>query len=293
LTKKIFYWKDVVKLILLILLVLIFSLLMSCDSTVPQIPSQQDASYRIVLIGIGKYQYINDIGSGIPPQEFVDSILGQWKFGEQRKGFDSVAYIYNEKATKANILSQIDSVFSEADEEDVSYFFFGGHGGFKNGESYLCPYDRLPSDMNSVITTSELKNIFDSIKGTKVLILDSCYCGGFIGKGNNLFLEHLLSVFDTVPIEKTTIVGNNFKVLASCRYDEICQTYNYNNLTSGVFTYAFIEGSSNGFPADVNEDTKITLQEIYEYIKNRVLDLGYNQEIQVYPENDAFPIVEY
>jgi hypothetical protein len=273
-----------------------FSLLLSCNSTVPdlpQIPSDQDRTYRIILVGIGEYQYIDDIGSGIPPQEFVDSILAQWKFGNLQKGFDSVTYLYNEKATKTNILNHINTELSNAEEDDVSYFFFGGHGGFKNGESYLWPYDSLPSNMNSVITASELKNIFDSIKGTKILVFDSCYCGGFIGKGNNLFLENLICIFDGIKENKATIVGNNYKVLASCSSSEICQTYSYNNLISGVFTYAFIEGASNGFPADSNRDSIITLQEMYSYIKDRVASLGYSQEIQVYPENDIFPLVEY
>jgi len=288
-----FYRKKVVKLISLILLFLSFSLLLSCNSTIPEIPSDQGRAYRIILVGIGEYQYIDDIGSGIPPQEFVGSILAQWKFGDQQKGFDSITYLYNEEATKTNILNHINTELSNAKEEDVSYFFFGGHGGFKNGESYLCAYDSLPSNMNSMITASELKNIFDSIKGIKVLVFDSCFCGGFIGKGNNLFLENLIGIFNVIKEDKTTITGNNYKVLVSCRSSEICQTYSYNNLISGVFTYAIIEGASNGFPADANKDSIITLQEMYSYIKDRVASLGYSQEIQVYPENDTFPIVEY
>jgi len=273
-----------------------FLFLLSCNSAVPdvpEIPSDQGRVYRIILVGIGEYKYIDDIGSGIPPQEFVDSIMYQWKFGKQQKSFDSVTYLYNEEATKSNIINHIGEELSNTEENDVSYFFFGGHGGFKNGESYLCPYDTLPSGMNSRITASELKNIFDSIKGTKVLIFDSCYCGGFIGKGNNLFLENLIGIFNTTKENKATIVGDHYKVLASCRSSEICQTCNNNNLISGVFTYAFIEGASNGFPADSNKDSIITLQEMYSYIKDRVTSLGYAQEIQVYPENDVFPIVEY
>jgi len=65
-----------------------FSLLLSCNSTIPQNPSNNDRAYRIILVEIGEYQYIDDIGSGIPPQEFVDSILDQWKFGKQQKSFD-------------------------------------------------------------------------------------------------------------------------------------------------------------------------------------------------------------
>jgi len=157
----------------------------------------------------------------------------------------------------------------------------------------LCPYDHLPSNINSGITASELKNIFDSIKGTKILIFDSCYCGGFIGKGNNIFIENIIDTFDVKKENKTTIIGNNYKILASCRSSEICQTYSYNNLISGVFTYVFIEGASNGFPADSNRDSSIALHEMYSYIKNRVASLGYSQKIQVYPKNDVFSIVEY
>lgn len=143
----------------------------------------------MILVGIGEYKYIDDIGSGIPNQEFVDSVLSQWEFGKKKKGFEKITYLYNEEATKTNIINTIKKEFGAAKEEDVSYFFFGGHGGYKNGESHLCPYDCKSSVRSSIITTGELKNIFDSIDGTKILIFDSCNCGGFIGKGNNIFKD--------------------------------------------------------------------------------------------------------
>lgn len=282
------------KIFFIVILFLTTTLLFnSCTPVEHPSPTEQDRIHRIILVGIGKYKYIDDIGSGIPNQEFVDSILSQWKFGRKKKGFEKIAYLYNEEATKANIINTIKKEFGAAKEEDVSYFFFGGHGGYSNGESYLCPYDCKSSAKSSIITTGELKNVFDSIEGTKVLIFDSCNCGGFIGKGDNHCLENFVEIFKDEKKGSTTLTGENYKVLVSCRSNEICQTYGYNGLLSGVFTYALIKGASDDFPADVNRDSVITLQEMYNYIKGQVASLGYSQEIQVYPENDNFPIVEY
>ena len=70
----------------------------------------------------------------------------------------------------------------------------------------------------------------------------------------------------------------------------------------GVFTMALCEGCGyyGSYPADTNLDTKVSLQEAYLYVKSYVAELdaqlpniNITQDVQVYPDNSSFTIVEY
>jgi len=63
----------------------------------------------------------------------------------------------------------------------------------------------------------------------------------------------------------------------------------------GVFTTALCDGCGyyGSYPADTNLDTKVSLQEAYLYIIDWVYSLGVDQDVQVYPSNSNFTIVEY
>ena len=52
-------------------------------------------------------------------------------------------------------------------------------------------------------------------------------------------------------------------------------------------------GYSGSYPADTNLDTKVSLQEVYIYIKGWVFYYGVVQDVQVYPNDSTFTIVEY
>ena len=70
----------------------------------------------------------------------------------------------------------------------------------------------------------------------------------------------------------------------------------------GVFTMALCEGCgySGSYPADTNLDNMVSLQEAYLYVRNWVAELdaqlpyiSITQDVQIYPDNSTFTIVEY
>ncbi len=69
--------------------------------------------------------------------------------------------------TRDNIFAQIERLQSEIGTNDIFIFYFAGHG---NAEGSLVVGDGL-------IETEELLEQLDTIKATKLLILDSCYSG--------------------------------------------------------------------------------------------------------------------
>ena len=142
--------------------------------------------YRALCVGVGDYIYGDDNDLPGPPYD-VDrmiQIFNQCQFGPLNTEFSTINYLKDWQATKSNILQGIASTFSGADNNDVSYFYFSGHGAYGEGfsTSYICPAD-TDGSISSVISVDELESALSAIPGTKVVTLDSCFSGGFIGKG--------------------------------------------------------------------------------------------------------------
>ena len=95
---------------------------------------------RALLIGVGDYKYFPDAYGNIdlqaPPYN-VDMMHDT--LSHSGSGFFSISELMDLQATKAAILNGIATAFSGADSDDVSYFYFTGHGINSSGVSYLCP----------------------------------------------------------------------------------------------------------------------------------------------------------
>ena len=296
--------------LIMIMLIVVFSLILSsCTPTTPanEEQVQNGITYRFLCVGVGEYiNYGSEVDFGeAPPYDLIYQVLSKWKFGPEKVGFSKIDYIADLDATKSNILQEIASTFSEADENDISYFYFGGHGGRYEDIFYLCPAD-MTSLLCSRITVNELEETLSVIPGTKVVIIDSCYSGGFIGKSEDSdeFSDKALKIFNegTIKIfssgqnrERDFLTADCYQVLTSCSYNQICEAFcSFEGNTIGVFTVALLEGCGyNCFPADSDNNGKITLEEAYLYVKDKVFYLGFIQDVQVYPINSTFVFAGY
>jgi len=290
------------------LMILISSLLLhsGCGGTTSPPITVNETIYRAYCVGVGDYVYFPDIYGNTdlsgPPYDVnrICYTLNKCRFGPSNTPFFEIWYITDWSATKSNILQGIASIFSEADYNDISYFYFTGHGIWVNNISYICP---------------TLEAALSAIPGTKVVFLDSCYSGGFIGKRMReiqitkeelaSFNDEIINVFSQAE-SKGLLTTNQYKVLTSCHYYQECiglsPTTPGDFDPFGVFTMCLCEGCGyyGSYPADTNLDTKVSLQEAYLYVKSYVQDLSntypylnIDQDVQVYPNNSTFSIVEY
>ena len=137
------------------------------------------------------------------------------------------------------------------------------------------------------LTPEELEAAFDGISGTKVLILDACNSGAFIGKG--------MTEWDEPPC----FLGDDFKVITSSGAREESWYWSAGEDAKQeerqgafYFTQALCDALSAacGYPADQNHDGSITLKELYDYL---LLNHAASTP-QVYPQNDDdFVIFRY
>ena len=221
--------------------------------------------------------------------------------------FSIINSLKDSEANKKALLNAIDSTFSNTDNNDISYFYFTGHGSRWWNISYLCPADAT-SSIFSLISVHKLENDLSAIPGTKIVILDTCHSGGFIGKGKGetiiskeeleSFNDDIINIFSQAQ-SKALLTTNQYKVLTSCHYYQKCEEIIPSKGNPfGVFTMALCAGCgyfNYNYPADFNGDNKISLQEAYVYVKNWVTqNYGYlQQDVQVYPDNSSYPIIEY
>ena len=262
--------------------------------------------YRALCVGVGDYIQGSDNDLSAPPYDVnkMIQVFNNCKFGSSNTAFSIISYLKDWQATKSNILQSISSTFSGADSNDISYFYFSGHGSLLGGTSYICPAD-ITSYVDSAISVSELENALSSIPGTKVVFLDSCHSGGFIGKGQEevsisqekieSFNEDVVNIFSQNQ-SKDFLTTNQYKVLTSCHYYQSCyELIPQEGDPFGVFTMALCDGCGyNGnYPADTNFNTEVSLQEAYLYVRDWVYGYGIVQDVQVYPNNSSFSIVEH
>jgi len=268
--------------------------------------TQNEVVYRALCVGIGDYIQGSDNDLNAPPYDVdrIRQILQQCRFGTSNTAFSNISYLKDWQATKSNILQSISSAFSGADSNDISYFYFSGHGSSLGNISYICPAD-ITSFADSAISVNELEAALSTIPGTKVVFLDSCYSGGFIGKGEEeikesrekleSFNDEVINVFFQAQ-SKGLLTTNQYKVLTSCHYYQLCwEILPAEGDPFGVFTMALCEGCgySGNYPADTNLDTRVSLQEAYFYVRDWVFSYRISQDVQVYPNNSTFTIVEY
>ena len=306
------------------LMILMSSLLLSfgCGGTTSPPITINETVYRAFCVGVGDYINFPDSYGNIDlldPTYDVNRVrqtLSQCRFGSLPTEFSEIRYTTDWSATKSAILQGITNVFSEADYNDISYFYFSGHGIWENNTSYLCPTEaNYYAPMSIYISVDELETALSAIPGTKMVFLDSCYSGGFIGKGVEeiqiskeeleSFNDEVINAFSQAQ-PKGLLTTNQYKVLTSCHYYQECMGLSPTTPGDfdpfGVFTMALCEGCGylGSYPADTNLDTKVSLQEAYLYIKLYVQDLSntypylnIDQDVQVYPNNSTFTVVEY
>lgn len=223
------------------------------------------------------------------------------------KRFENI--VVTENAKKVEFLEKIKEAFKGANDNDVSYLYYSGHGNNIDGISYICTVDSAKdkeSQIKAWISVDELREALDQVHGTKVLIFDSCNAGGFIGKkveaitsptpsssrSSREFNESIQRAFSTSLGQDHSIgylTTNEYKVLTASSEDEY--SFEDKKEAVGKFTKVLsqVAGINGKILGDNDDDGKISLEEAYEYLEDNVV---YTSHIQAFPRNDKFTLFE-
>ena len=112
------------------------------------------------------------------------------------------------------------------------------------------------------------------------------------------FNDEIITVFSQAQ-SKELLTKNEYKVLTSCHSSQTCLEYLSHPSDGnpfGAFSAVLCVGCgyntySHPYFADNDANNKVSLQEAYLYVESSLVLL--EQDVQVYPTNSIFTIVEY
>ena len=131
----------------------------------------------------------------------------------------SVTKRYN--LTASQILANIPSAFAGADSDDVSMFYYCGHGvtGTSSNSGALYCMDE------SLVLPTALRNALNNVQGTVIVFIDACGSGAYIKSSGltadtakasaNAFNNAIVSAFAGITEKTGELKTSKYKVLTA------------------------------------------------------------------------------
>ncbi len=182
---------------------------------------------------------------------------------------------------KATIQADIAALMGTVDPDSSVLVYFSGHGAADlSGTTYIIPTDEDP------ISSTELLSWLDALPcRNRILILDTCYSGGFVtdtgtldtspqtygvydeGTGGSALLAALGSYSELLASAFQSYDPYTPFVVTAAGSEELSWESSFGGEENGVFTRYFVQAASSG---DLDGNGVVTLQEAYRYAAEKV-----------------------
>jgi Caspase domain len=199
--------------------------------------------------------------------------------GDQQIGDFTVQVVRNEPAHV--ISAQIEELFSESRPDDVLLLHFSGHGlKSESGELFFAASNTRPNRLGSTAVSADFvqRCMRASRSRSVVLLLDCCY-GGAFAQGVKVRAAGDVNVLDSFPQERTGGGRGRAVITASSAMEyafEGDRLSDDQHRRPSVFTGALAEGLATG-DADRDEDGWVSLNELYDYVFDKVREQNPHQ----------------
>ena len=204
----------------------------------------------------------------------------------------------NTDLTLKQISEKVKTFFADTDDDDVSYVFFNCHGGSSGS---------IAIGTNGSMNGAGVRTLLDKyVRGEVVFIIESCHSGNIIGRGlaEDTFAENFISKFKAEESDsrRGELVAGRFHVICSSSMTQLSWTWGgvvgfASQFWSDGLGWNSYSKSAVDLLADADNNSKVTLKELYEYslVKvneemDRAFTDGTTQTVVVYPDNDEFVI---
>jgi hypothetical protein len=199
--------------------------------------------------------------------------------GDPRIGNFAVDVMRNETAHV--IAGRVDDLFAESRPDDVLLLHFSCHGlKDESGELFFAASNTRPDRLRSTSVAADF--VHQCMRSSRsrgvVLLLDCCY-GGAFASGTTVRAAGDVKVLDSFPQDRSG-GGRSSAVITATSSMEYA--FEGDHLADGlhlrpsVFTGALVDGLVTG-DADRNEDGWISLDELYEYLFDKVREQNPHQ----------------
>lgn len=200
--------------------------------------------------------------------------------------------LYDEQATREQILAKLDELAAKISPEDVFIFYYAGHGSMVDNQFYFIPTETLrlydaSSLHREAIEAATLQEKFSRIKALKqLIIMDACQSGGSVE-----LLANRGASEEKAIAQLSRSAG--IHVMASAGSEQFAAEFT--ELGHGLFTYVLIralQGEADGAP----KDGKVTIYELKSFIDDQVPEItrklkGKPQYPYTFSRGQDFPVV--
>ena len=199
--------------------------------------------------------------------------------GDAQIGDFSVQVVRNEPSYV--IQPQIEDLFSESRPDDVLLLHFSGHGlKSESGELFFAASNTRPNRLGSTAVAADFvqRCVRDARSRSVVLLLDCCY-GGAFAQGVKVRAGGDVNVLDSFPQGKSGGGRGRAVITASNAMEyafEGDRLADDQHQRPSVFTSALVEGLATG-DADQDEDGLVSLNELYDYVFDKVREQNPHQ----------------
>ena len=212
---------------------------------------------------------INGRSIGKPHFNKLSSLLNQNKIPNYTYDEKKNTYSYNtddkeladkdkQKEIVDNIYATIDRAFSGNSSNDISFFYYSGHGITPNSKwnsgipigYYNGAFELFSSKDNEKIMYDDLLKKLASYEGRIVVIMDCCYSGCIIERAKKCLSPHTLQKFLFITsADKNSVVTNG---------------------TFSKHMYNFLSNYSKYQKYDANKDGGFSLNETMKYLQKKM-----------------------
>ena len=158
--------------------------------------------------------------------------------------------------------------YRDCRRDDLTLLYFTGHGlKDEDGRLYLAMSNTHRDDLLfTALPAEQLDQAMNSGRSRqKVLVLDCCYSGAFPA-GRIAKADTEVHALDTLRGQGRTVLTASDAMQYSFEGDQL-----HGQATSSVFTRCLVEGLRDG-SADLDRDGNVTLDELYAYVYERVVE---------------------
>ncbi|MBQ4552376.1 MAG: caspase family protein [Clostridia bacterium] len=254
----------------------LLALIIACVLTLPALFAHAeiigDTERRALLVGCDDFLTHADT----TPSARMNVRRMQEILRTDSRGYEGI-YAYETGISSVEfLLSAIAGAFAQADDGDVSLLYICTHG-LNDRISFEPGLVLSDGQHEETLSASVLRAALDQVPGQKIVILDACNSGAFIGKGEwDNRMKNWFQGGDYVVLTSAGASENSFSWTAGASNGG---SYFADGLSEGLRTRAF----------DLDGDSTITLKEAYQGI----LETHGASTAHVYPQESDFPLFVY
>ncbi|HEY5248746.1 MAG TPA: caspase family protein, partial [Dermatophilaceae bacterium] len=221
-----------------------------------------------------EYEALRQLKAPSADARALARVLGDHDIG----GFH-VDVVLNESANRVE--EQIEDLFAESHSEDLLLLHFSCHGlKSEAGELFFAARNTRPDRLASTAIAADfIQRCIKSCRARRiVLFLDCCY-GGAFGQGVSVRASGSANVLESFPSGKLGGGKGRAVITASSSME---YAFEGNALADdhqqqpSLFTSALVRGLETG-EADSDEDGLVSLNELYDYVFDKVRQQNPNQ----------------